>query len=377
VNKNATLGLYLHVPFCARKCRYCDFYSQPPKAGEPDRFVNAVLAEARRHPASSESHAGQPVETIYLGGGTPSLLGGERLATLLGGIREVFNVYPNAEVTVEVNPADVTPALAEALLRAGVNRVSVGVQSVIENDLRFLGRRHAAPDGPLAVETLRHAGFNEIGIDLIYGLPKQTPPMLRERIELAVEACRPTHLSAYQLTYAEGTPLWAELECGRIRRLSEDEEHALFICAHQTLADLGYPAYEVSNFSLDNAHRSCHNSRYWHHQPYIGLGPAAHAFDGRTRSWNVASVADYLERIESGRPATEGRETLTDGQLRTEAIMLALRTTDGLERRLLGDECSAALDDALRRGLLIIDGHLVRPTLDGLAVADRLGSELV
>jgi oxygen-independent coproporphyrinogen III oxidase len=372
-----SVGLYVHVPFCVRKCRYCDFYSQPPEPGEPERFVTAVIAEAAKLQGDAAKPCSQPVDTIYLGGGTPSMLGPERLSKLLDGLRSNFEVQPDAEITVEVNPADVTDPLAEALLTAGVNRVSVGVQSVIEDDLRFLGRRHTAHHGPIAVETLREAGFNEIGIDLIYGLPKQTPPMLRERIELAVESCRPTHVSAYQLTYAEGTPLWAELENGRIRRLDEEQEHALFICVHQTLAGLGYPAYEVSNFSLDDAHRSRHNSRYWHHQPYIGLGPAAHGFDGINRRWNVASVEDYLGRVEAGLSAEAGRETLDAGQLRAEAIMLALRTTDGLDRSLLGEGCDAVIASFVQSGLLTFNGDRIRPTLDGLAVADRLGAELV
>jgi putative oxygen-independent coproporphyrinogen III oxidase len=368
---SAPWGVYIHVPFCRRKCRYCDFCSREPGKGEPDRLLGAVLKEAR-----GRADAAKPrFDTVYVGGGTPSLLGAERLKKLLDGLRACFDVTADAEITVEVNPVDVTPELASGLLSAGFNRVSVGVQSVIEDELRFLGRLHRAPDGPLAVETLRDAGFEEIGIDLIYGLPKQTPEMLRERIELAVESCRPTHVSAYQLTYAEGTPLWRELQTGRIRRLTEDEAGDLFVCAHQTLAGLGYPAYEVSNFSLDDAHRSRHNSKYWHHVPYVGLGPSAHSFDGRTRLWNVASTDEYAESIEAGGLVTAGSETLTDEQLRTESIMLALRTSDGLDRSLLGD-VSDTIDNAVNRGLLIIDGDRLRPTLDGLAVADGLAADL-
>ncbi|MFW6159032.1 MAG: coproporphyrinogen-III oxidase family protein [Planctomycetota bacterium] len=411
----AGFGVYVHVPFCRRKCRYCDFYSRPPGEGELDRYVDALIREGELR-AESVRLTGQTVtspaghstsahvRTVYIGGGTPSMLTAGRLADLLGGIQESLHGGPGegveecscdrsdghfppakgGEITVEVNPLDVTPGLAAGCRDAGFNRVSVGVQSVMEEDLGFLGRQHHAPDGPRAVEVLRAAGFGEIGIDLIYGLPKQTPAMAEERVRLAVECCRPTHVSAYQLTYAEGTPLWDDLQSGRIRQHTEEEAHALFRRVHETLAELGYPAYEVSNFSWQDEHRSRHNSGYWRHVTYVGLGPSAHSFDGRTRSWNVASVDGYLERVEAGESATAGSETLADEQLAAETIMLSLRTTDGLDldafRERFGRDLLAerreAIEAAVGRGLVTLFGDRLRPTLDGLAVADRLAAEL-
>ena len=392
------LGIYVHVPFCRRKCRYCDFYSRPAEEGERERFVTAIANEAKRRGAASRS-----VGTVYVGGGTPSMLGADALRKLLESVRGHWdladgdkgvrldvqtNTSPTRsrglEITVEANPLDVTPEWAAGCRDAGFNRISIGVQSIDEDDLRFLGRLHRADDGPRAVEAARAAGFREIGIDLIYGLPGQTCGRLRSQIAQAVERCRPEHVSCYQLTYAEGTPLRADLDAGRFPRLSDDEEYELFVTLHRAMAELGYPGYEVSNFSLGDAHHSRHNSNYWGHVPYVGLGPSAHSFDGRTRSWNVSSVGEYLATVESGASPVAGSEALSDDQLAAEAVMLALRTTAGLDldayRERFGRDFLEAngegVRDAVGRGLLRLDGSHVRPTIDGLAVADRLAADL-
>ena len=382
------LGLYVHVPFCRRKCPYCDFYSRPPEQGELDRFTAAVLREIELRMEgvrlSGQADTSPVIQTVYFGGGTPSMLDVERLATILDAVRQRCEVQDGAEVTVEANPLDVTPEWARGVRSAGFGRISIGMQSVDEHDLRFLGRLHHAPDGPRAVEAAREAGFTEIGIDLIYGLPRQTPDMLRERVTRAVDVCRPTHVSCYQLTYVEGTPLWHDVRAGRLTPLSEDKEYELFVALHREMAELGYPAYEVSNFSLNDEHRSRHNSNYWRHVPYVGLGPSAHSFLPPVRSWNVRSVEDYTARIDAGELPTGGSEELTPGQLATETVMLALRTTDGLDlgayRERFGADFleprRAAVQSAIDRCLLTVDATRLRPTLDGLAVADRLAAEL-
>jgi oxygen-independent coproporphyrinogen-3 oxidase len=385
---NERLGVYVHVPFCRRKCPYCDFYSRPPKDdAEPDAFLAAVIREAGLHAERGSvpgpAAASRSYDTVYVGGGTPSLLGAERLTRLLNALLGEADPGPS-EITVEANPLDVTPPWAGAARRGGFDRISIGVQSVDDADLQYLGRLHRAADGPRAASIARRAGFDDIGIDLIYGLPGQTPDMLEERVRRAVESCRPTHVSCYQLTYHRGTPLWSAMTAGRHRRLSEDEQYELFVTVHRTLEGLGYPAYEVSNFSLGDEHRSRHNSNYWRHVPYVGFGPSAHSFDGRTRSWNVSTVDEYLARLDVGRLPTAESEALTDGQLAAEAVMLALRTTDGLDLasfrdrfgRDLLDGGRAAIDVAIDRRLLTVDDGCLRPTLDGLAVADRLAAEL-
>ena len=382
-------GVYIHVPFCRRKCPYCDFYSRPPEEGERDRFVAAIVKEIERLPGgvrlSGQANASGYVGTIYVGGGTPSMLGAARVGEMLAAVREHFDVAAGAEITVEANPLDLTTQWAEGALEAGFNRISIGVQSIDDDDLRFLGRPHSADDGPRAVDAARTAGFGEIGIDLIYGLPGQTPEALRSRVERAIERCRPEHVSCYQLAYAAGTPLCRALEAGEFEKLSGDEEYALFAELHRTMAGLGYPAYEVSNFSLGDAHRSRHNSNYWRHVPYTGLGPSAHSFDGRARSWNVSSVGEYLGAVESGASPVGGSEELSDEQLAAEAVMLALRTTDGLDldayRKRFGRDFleanRAAAGEAIDRGLLMLTESDLRPTIDGLAVADRLAADFV
>jgi oxygen-independent coproporphyrinogen-3 oxidase len=420
-------GIYIHIPFCRSKCPYCDFCSRPPQCdAEVDAYVEAVIAEATLRAVADPADA-EPADTVYVGGGTPSLIGSERPARMLDAVRASFGIADGAEITIEANPLDVTSRWAAGCLDAGINRISIGVQSVIEDDLRFLGRAHRAPGGPLAVETARDVGFEEIGVDLIYGLPKQTPAMLRDRLTLAIEACRPTHVSCYQLTIHEGTPLHADLRSRRIAEPDEETQLALFRCVHEALAELGYPAYEVSNFSLHGEHRSRHNSRYWAGAPYVGLGVAAHSFlppsvtgpsrpraapvrdgvesepvcgqggrdtggdsasravDGATvRSWNTESIENYIASMRAGRPAEAGREELSAEQLADERVLLALRTSDGLDlaayRQLTGRDLAArnreVIDRAVADGLLVLAGDRLIPTVDGLAVADRLAAEL-
>lgn len=371
-------GIYIHVPFCRRKCRYCDFASAEPKPGEMQAYAVAVAREMELRPWDGG------IATVYFGGGTPSLLEAGQIAQIISGVRENYTVSPHAEITIEANPLDVTPEWAEECLNAGANRISIGVQSTSQEHLAFLGRLHASPDGLRAVNAARDAGFREIGIDFIYGLPGQTPAQLRAHITEDVEQLRPEHISCYQLTYSIGTPLWHDVESGAVKRLSNDEEHELFVMLHELLPSLGYPAYEVSNFSLGGAHRSKHNSNYWRHVPYIGLGPAAHSFIPPVRSWNYRSLAEYLPQIGQGILAEQGSETLSPEQLYSEMVMLALRTTDGLDMRLARELYSRDIlierHEQIRalaaKKLIKVDSHFIRPTLHGLVVADMLAQEL-
>ncbi|HRU06691.1 MAG TPA: coproporphyrinogen III oxidase family protein, partial [Candidatus Brocadiia bacterium] len=252
-------------------------------------------------------------------------------------------------------------------------------------DLRYLGRPHAGADGPRAVSAARRAGFTNVSIDLIYGLPGSTRAGLELRLADALDACAPEHVSCYQLTYAEGTPLGREVAEGRVTPLSEDEELEQFVAVHETLERRGFFAYEVSNFALRKDLRSRHNLAYWRHVDYAGVGPGAHSFRWPDRWWNTRSVEDYCARVEAGKSAAEGREILTLRQLSAEALMLGLRTTDGIElaahRERFGEDLAASKSEAFGRmveeGLLVVDGLRARPTLKGLAVADSLARELM
>ena len=317
-------GLYVHVPFCRSKCIYCDFYSTP-HTGRMEDYVNALIAEwqLRKHELNGDS-----VETLYLGGGTPSLLPPELLARLLAALP----LQAVTECTVEVNPDDVTRDYIKALVDCGVNRVSMGVQSFDDNDLRVINRRHTARQALRAVDDCVDGGITNVTIDLIYGLPGQTLEAWHANIEQAF-ALPIKHLSAYNLTYEHGTRLWVMREKGAINEVDDDT----CIAMHELLCDLaaqaGWEHYEISNFALPSFHAR-HNSSYWDGTPYLGLGAAAHSYDGTTRSANCAHLNRYLELIAQGKTACE-RETLTLAERHDEDVMLRLRTARGLDTTLL------------------------------------------
>jgi oxygen-independent coproporphyrinogen-3 oxidase len=350
-------GLYVHVPFCVTRCGYCDFFSTTDRALTA-RYVDAVLAEHAARPAFP------PFATLYLGGGTPSALPLPDLVRLIRGLS-----HPTlAEVTVEANPDDVTPAWLAAVKDAGVNRLSLGIQSLDDPTLRFLGRRHDAARAVSAVREARAAGLANLSLDFIYALPGQDVRAWIRTLDAAI-ALRAEHLSCYQLTVEPHTPF------GRrgVTPADEETQRALFLATHERLEAAGFEHYEISSFARPGR-RSRHNQAYWHHVPYLGLGPAAHGFDGRRRWWNVRSVAAYVERLTSGADAMEDAETLDDDQLRLEALYLGLRTLDGVAldvvRGFAGWE--ATVDNLVAEGLVRVVEERLRPTVRGFLVADAL-----
>lgn len=370
-------GLYLHLPFCSRICPYCDFAVVTGNAGRRQRFVAALLAEMEL----SRGEA-RPFDTVYLGGGTPSLLSEEQLARLLAAARERLGVLTDAWILLEANPEDVTPASLAAWRRLAVRTVSLGVQSFDASELAFLGRRHAPAEARRAVELARQAGFDTVSVDLIYGLPGQEPAAWRRTLEQAVELA-PDHLSCYQLTVEDGTPFGRRRRQGTLEELAEEAQGELFDLTHAFLAAAGYPAYEVSNFAAAEVHRSRHNVKYWRHTPYLGLGPSAHSFDGGGRRWwNLRGLALYERAVGAGRRPVAGSEELTPGQLALEALMLGLRTAEGIdlaafEERFGLDPAAAnpgLVEEMAARGLLILAGGRLAPTRRGLAVADALAA---
>ena len=317
--------LYIHVPFCARRCAYCDFAIAVRPTVPVDRYVAAVARELDLR-ADDEPWT---LDTLYLGGGTPSRLGGEGVAALIATVRARCALAPGAELTVEANPDDVTAAAVDAWTAAGVNRVSLGVQSFSDEALAWMRRAHDARNALAAIETLRAGGIANLSIDLIFALPDDVRRSWREDVD-TIAALEPAHVSLYGLTVEHGTPLGRWTARGESREAAEERYEEEFLYAHETMTAAGLDHYEVSNFGRPGCH-SRHNSAYWSGAPYEGLGPSAHAFDGIRRRWNVAPYAEWLARLERGADPSEGQETLSSENRVAEGVYLALRTAAGLE----------------------------------------------
>jgi oxygen-independent coproporphyrinogen-3 oxidase len=374
----AKAGLYLHFPFCARVCPYCDFAVRPGSAARRASFVTTLLAEI-------ELHRGTDLEfdTVYLGGGTPSELAPDDLARLLGAVSSTLPVTSDVHVYLEANPEDVTPGLARSWRALGVATVSLGVQSLETRALAFLGRRHTADQARAAFADARAAGFATVSLDLIYGLPFDDPNRWRRDLEAAV-TLGPDHISCYQLAMPEGTLFGKLKRRGEMVPIGEAAEADLFLLTHETLAAAGYDGYEVSNFARSPRHRSRHNQKYWSHVPYLGLGPSAHSFAAGRRWWNERRLEDWQARVLRGERPEAGGEDLTPADLALETVMLGLRTREGVD---LDDFSIRHRIDLARRnrpllarlaaeGLIVLDDHSIRPTRRGLAVADSLARSL-
>jgi oxygen-independent coproporphyrinogen-3 oxidase len=373
-------GLYLHVPFCAAICPYCDFAVARGDARAADRFTAALIAEAT---ASSATLTG-PFDTVYLGGGTPSFLPPGQLEAILRALREKLAIAPGAFVIMEANPEDVTAGSVASWRALGVHGLSLGVQSFDPRLLRFLGRSHSGDEARRAVELALAAGFDWVSLDIIYGVPAMTCDPLATAladVEAAI-ALAPHHVSCYQLTVHEGTPFGAARERGRLNELGDDAQATLFLAVHEALGAGGYPAYEVSSFARARKHRSRHNTKYWRHVPYLGLGPSAHSFDGASRWWNLRDWKQWAQAVEGGAGARDGSEVLSPLDLALEAVLLGLRTADGIEldrlARRHGFDLLAGNRELVARataeGLLVLDSGRLRPTTRGMAVADALAA---
>jgi oxygen-independent coproporphyrinogen-3 oxidase len=280
-------GIYIHIPFCIKKCDYCDFYSVADLSLEQD-FVNALVKEI----TLTAKQAVFPCDTIYLGGGTPSVLKPENIQKIITTIFQNFSILSDSEITIEVNPGTVNPDTLKAYIQAGINRINIGVQSFNDDNLRFMGRIHSAQDAKKSVKWAEDAGFVNMGIDLIYGLPKQNRELWIEDIEKAVNH-NPAHLSCYMLTFEHGTPLDRRRIKGEFSLLNDKTAGDLFETTINFLEDKGYTQYEISNFAKTKGQRSRHNLKYWSFAPYIGLGPSAHFFMFPKRQWNYRSLISY------------------------------------------------------------------------------------
>ncbi|MDD5711237.1 MAG: radical SAM family heme chaperone HemW [Smithellaceae bacterium] len=369
-----TPGLYIHIPFCLGKCPYCDFYSITTLE-LIDPLLTALLDEAK-----AQAPKWKAFDTVYLGGGTPSLLSPAQLARVMEGLQETFSISEEAEITLEANPGDIDLHYLQSARKLGINRVNIGVQSLRDDILTFLGRRHRRREALAALEAAHVAGFENVGIDLIYALPGQSLASWREDLSYVLQLPA-IHLSCYQLTIEPDTPMGTRLAKGEFTSADEDTQSDFFLATDEYLERGGYIHYEVSNFAKGETFYSRHNQKYWNHCPYLGLGPSAHSFDGRSRFWNHRSVEKYIESIKGSGNAQEGSEILTMEQLRLEALFLAMRTRRGIDLDAfkaaydwdIWEEKGDVLKDLIERKLVAREGHILRPTRRGLAVADSLG----
>jgi oxygen-independent coproporphyrinogen-3 oxidase len=333
-----------------------------------------VVREAETH-----SECGLTFDTVYLGGGTPSSVAPERLDSVFEGLRNHLEINEDAVCYLEANPEDVTLETVAAWRQIGVDVVSLGVQSFDDGALGFLGRQHSASDALAAVEILLSEGFYTVSVDLIYGLSGQTlrewKAQLARAVSLGID-----HLSCYQLTFHGETLFGRRLDRGLVEQVSELEQAELFFLTHGVLSDAGYEGYEVSNFAATSEHRSRHNQKYWDHTPYMGLGPSAHSFCGGRRWWNRRKLRLWQTAVDSGRSPIEDEERPSPEQLALEALMLGLRTTDGVDLTRIRERNgidllesnTTTIDRFCKSGHLHVDGGRLRPTLTGLAIADTL-----
>ncbi|MBP5338837.1 MAG: radical SAM family heme chaperone HemW [Prevotella sp.] len=362
-------GLYIHIPFCKSRCIYCGFYSTT-RLDLRQRYVDAVCREYQQT-RTRLAFDGTP-HTIYIGGGTPSTLTGDQL-------RQLFDTVGAAEeVTIECNPDDVTTDFAKLLSQLPVNRVSMGVQTFNEQRLRFLCRRHTAAQAVEAVTRLRSIGIDNVSIDLMYGFPEETLAEWNSDIDQALRL-DVEHISAYALTYEEGTPLWKMLQRGQVSEIDEDMSRQMYYGLCDRLEENGYEHYEISNFARPGR-RSRHNSGYWNQTSYIGLGAAAHSYDGKCRRWNVSDFVAYIEGVENG-CAPYDSEEIDNITRYNEMVMTALRTADGLPlNSLAAEQRTYCLDNARRyieNGLLSLEADRLRLTRCGLFVSDMIMTDLM
>lgn len=380
-------SLYLHIPFCEHKCIYCDFYSVAPNgqgAAEYRSLIGRFLAALEREIdlRGSDPRFQAPYETIFLGGGTPSLLDPSNIEEILGQLKGRFSIAKDAEITLETNPGTVDRQKLKAFREAGVNRLSVGIQSFHEDDLKFLTRIHSANQATDCINNAYEAGFENVSLDLIFALPGETMERWRTNLEKAM-TLRPTHISCYSLIVEENTPLHRMVAAKQVTPLAPERDAELYEYTIGFLASHGYEQYEVSNFCKPGF-RSKHNSRYWDHGNYLGFGPSAHSFWNGTRWWNVSNVIRYAESLEGGTIPVGGQETLTGNQQKEEEVFLGLRSS-GIDlvrfRERYGVDLEFDYSDVITRllesRLATSDGRILRLTSRGYALCDEICTEFM
>lgn len=374
------VGIYIHIPFCKSRCIYCGFYSTTNKELK-ERYVDALIREIHMRKDDfarlGTSLSPSSTSTVYFGGGTPSSLSVCDIERIVGALESTFNGTPS-EVTLEMNPDDVTKDYIKAVRQMEINRISMGIQTFDDSRLQFIRRRHNASQAEKAVMTIREEGIHNVSIDLMFGFPNQTMDEWVTDIDKAI-ALHPTHISAYSLMYEKDTPLFRMLQKGEINQIDDETSLAMYTELINRLTANGYEHYEISNFAMPG-YRSVHNSSYWHDTPYLGFGAAAHSYNKDTRSWNIPDLKKYIESIESGVLPSESEVIDADTHY-NDLITTALRTREGLN---LDDLPQKYREYALVNARKSISEHLleatdshIRLTREGLFVSDMVMSELI
>lgn len=371
-------GIYIHIPFCKRRCIYCDFFSTT-QSEKKSEYVHALVRELEIRKDYLDN---EEIETIYLGGGTPSQLSQEELEEIFAHIYKVYKVTPDAEITLEANPDDLTPEYVSMLRGLPINRISMGIQTFQEETLKLLHRRHTAQQAIEAFKRCREAGFQNISIDLMYGLPGETLETWEQDLQQAL-ALHPEHISAYHLIYEEGTTLWNLREQNKVEEAEEELSLTLFKTLIERLTKAGYQHYEISNFCLPGLH-SRHNSSYWTGKKYLGCGPSAHSFDGTSRQWNVSSLEQYLKGIHTDQLDFE----IEDLDLYTrynDFVITSIRTCWGMPlsqlRTTYGETlynyCLRMAKPHIQQGVLEIKEDTLKLTSEGIFISDGIMSDLL
>lgn len=370
-------GIYIHVPFCKQACHYCNFHFSTSLKSKND-FISALLEEIT---LQSSYLQGEHIDTIYFGGGTPSLLSTQEISLILDRLNSSFSINAGIEITLEANPDDLHPQKLAELKAAGINRLSIGIQSFFEEDLRWMNRAHNAAQSLACIEAAHKAGFHNLTIDLIYGTPGLTDEKWHENVHRAITLDIP-HLSCYALTVEPKTALDHLISTKQFTGVDADQQARQFLLLMNWTEAAGYEHYEISNFAKPGW-RSKHNTAYWLGRKYLGLGPSAHSFDGASRQWNVANNALYIQSILKGEIPAE-KEVLTEVQRLNEYIMTSLRTMEGLSISYVTNNfnvrasetiCSSA-KKFIDAGSMVRDNERLILTREGKLLADGIAAEL-
>ncbi len=370
-------GIYIHIPFCIKKCIYCDFYSIPNRENDIERFTNALICEIESTDLSSIKE--WRFTTIYFGGGTPSLLEQPYLDKILNSLHRTFNLSEVTEITIEANPGEAPLQRLKAYRNLGINRLSVGFQTFQPDLLRFLSRIHTAEDCFSTFANAEKAGFTNINVDMIFNIPKQTADIWRDDLNTAIQL-NPTHISAYSLTVERGTPLHQQVVTHSVQMPDEDTDILMFTETREILQSAGYSAYEISNFAKPGF--ECrHNLGYWKLQPYLGFGPSSHSYDLKRRRWKYSSLDTYLKALEKNESTVEGSEVITENDRFNELVFNGLRMKQGINLHQLSEWFSGDFENYLEKislkwKELTIRNKYLMLTEEGTLLADEIAADL-